>query len=75
MQNKRSILIVDDNRVILQTLELLLKTHFGEIHSLTHPSAIFNEIQQNEFDLILLDMNFKSEIGRASCRERVCLYV
>ena len=66
MQNKRSILIVDDNRVILQTLELLLKTHFGEIHSLTHPSAIFNEIQQNEFDLILLDMNFKSGVNNGN---------
>ena len=44
------------------------------------------ELEDNRYDLILLDMSLPlydsdfeqddmNEIGRASCRERVCLYV
>ena len=66
MQNKPSILIIDDNRVILQTLELLLNIHFGEIQTLTHPSTVFNELQKTMFDVILLDMNFKAGVNNGN---------
>ena len=63
MQKRASILIIDDNRAILQTLELLLSSHFKEIHTLMHPSSVFSELQQSRFSVILLDMNFKTGIN------------
>ena len=66
MQKKPSILIIDDNQVILQTLELLLSIHFGAIRTLTHPASVFSELQKTAFDVILLDMNFKSGVNNGN---------
>lgn len=66
MQKKLSILIIDDNQVILQTLKLLLNTHFGAIRTLTHPSSVLSELQKTTFDVILLDMNFKSGVNNGN---------
>ena len=66
MQKKPSILIIDDNQVILQTLELLLNIHFGAIRTLTHPASVFSELQKTAFDVILLDMNFKSGVNNGN---------
>lgn len=55
---KKRILIVDDNDAILQALEWLLTDTFGEITTLTHPKQLPFLLQQNPFDLVLLDMNF-----------------
>lgn len=60
-QKEGSILVVDDNPYILESLMLLLKHDFRQIMTLEHPEGVADLLQQEDFDLILLDMNFSSE--------------
>jgi DNA-binding NtrC family response regulator len=55
-----NILIVDDNVQILNALNLLLKPEFAEITRLKNPNQIPALLNANNFDIILLDMNFRS---------------
>jgi DNA-binding NtrC family response regulator len=59
-KKKGSILIVDDNEQILNSLQLLLKPEFAEITPIRNPNQIPSVLQFNNFDIVLLDMNFKS---------------
>jgi two-component system response regulator HydG len=52
------ILVVDDEEDILQAARLLLKRHFGTVHTLRDPSALPERVRQSTFDVLLLDMNF-----------------
>jgi two-component system, NtrC family, response regulator HydG len=52
------ILVVDDEEDILQAARLLLKRHFGTVHTLQDPSALLDRVRQGAFDVLLLDMNF-----------------
>lgn len=61
-----SILIIDDNRTILQTLEILLRNHYDQIHAITHPSQALAHIQKKKYDVVLLDMNFKAGINNGN---------
>ena len=54
------ILIVDDNIQILNSLNLLLKQEFSEITRIKNPNQIPSLLFANNFDIILLDMNFTS---------------
>jgi len=58
--SKGSILIVDDNASILNSLKQLLKYDFDVIRTLSNPNLIHNLIQKEQFDVILLDMNFRA---------------
>ena len=64
MNTKGTILIVDDNKNILTTLELLLDNYFQKIITISSPNQI-NAVLMREpaIDLILLDMNFTSGIN------------
>jgi DNA-binding NtrC family response regulator len=53
-----SILIIDDNDEIRESLQLFLGRHFSKIVSLSSPNSIIREIETSNFDVILLDMNF-----------------
>jgi len=53
-----SILIIDDNDEIRESLQLFLGRHFSSIVTLSSPNSIIREIETNNFDVILLDMNF-----------------
>ena len=55
------ILIIDDNEDILFTLKLLLKNHVELIRSSTNPENIPSLMGKDEFDVILLDMNFTKD--------------
>jgi DNA-binding NtrC family response regulator len=61
MQGK--ILIVDDDREVLESLELLLKYEFREVHTLSNPVLLPGRIKKGSFDLILLDMNFSAGVN------------
>ena len=61
MNNK--VLIVDDNKSILTALELLLETQNYITEIFTSPDAAFNRFNNTEFDVVLLDMNFKAGIN------------
>ena len=60
---KGKILIIDDNKGILNSLELLLRTEFSEIRAIGNPNQIYTELEKTDFDVVLLDMNFKSGIN------------
>ena len=53
-----SILIIDDNKEIRESLELFLNRHFSDIQSLSSPNNLVSTLENNSFDVILLDMNF-----------------
>ncbi len=57
-----SILIVDDNKKILEALRMLLKYHCGHITTISNPEQIPNLLRKEEFDVILLDMNFRAGV-------------
>jgi len=53
-----NILIVDDNEELLVALNMYLKPHFAKIKTIKDPNIIPKIIESDEFDLVLLDMNF-----------------
>jgi DNA-binding NtrC family response regulator len=55
------ILIVDDKRDVLTALRLLLKKHVAEVHTARNPAVIPTLLQENTYDMILLDMNFTQD--------------
>jgi DNA-binding NtrC family response regulator len=55
---KGNILIVDDNKSILSTLEILLTPEFGEITPVSNPNQILPELRKKDYNLVILDMNF-----------------
>jgi DNA-binding NtrC family response regulator len=57
-----SILIVDDNKKILEALRVLLKYHYSSITTLSNPEQIPHLLGKEEFDVILLDMNFRAGV-------------
>ncbi len=58
-----NILVVDDDPDILTAVRLLLKTEAGSVVTEKNPENIRSILSQNSFDIILLDMNFKSSIN------------
>ncbi len=55
------VLVVDDNRDVLTALRLLLKEHVDTVHTATDPSSIPSLLRDNDYDAILLDMNFQQD--------------
>ncbi len=58
-----TILIIDDDTDILTAVKLLLKTEVKEVVTEKNPENIRSLLSRQNFDLILLDMNFKSSIN------------
>jgi len=58
-----SILIVDDDRDILETARMFLKQEFTTVQIEQDPKRIQAHLQKSEFDVILLDMNFKAGVN------------
>src|SRR6185312_579264 len=58
-----TILIIDDDTDILTAVKLLLKTEVKEVVTEKNPENIRALLSRQNFDLILLDMNFKSSIN------------
>jgi DNA-binding NtrC family response regulator len=54
------ILIVDDNKSVLDALKLFLEDYFGVIMTASNPNRIPQLMAQESFDIILLDMNFSA---------------
>ncbi|SHF93554.1 DNA-binding transcriptional response regulator, NtrC family, contains REC, AAA-type ATPase, and a Fis-type DNA-binding domains [Mariniphaga anaerophila] len=60
---KGKLLAVDDNKSILSALELLLQDDFEEIKTISNPNQLPSLIENGEFDLVLLDMNFSAGVN------------
>jgi DNA-binding NtrC family response regulator len=58
-----SILVVDDDVDVLTAVRLLLKPEVKLIMTEKNPENLQNILSKQEFDVILLDMNFKSSIN------------
>ncbi len=64
MQNQKgNILIVDDNKSILSTLEILLTPEFQTVTTLTNPNQILSELRKMDYNLVILDMNFSAGVN------------
>jgi phosphoserine phosphatase RsbU/P len=53
------VLIADDQRDVLHALRLLLKHHGFEVHEAADPVEAIAAVRREEFDLVLLDMNYR----------------
>jgi DNA-binding NtrC family response regulator len=60
------ILIVDDNEDILTAASLLLKNHTELVHIEKNPNMIPNLLLNENYDVILLDMNFSKDMTSGS---------
>jgi DNA-binding NtrC family response regulator len=60
---KGNILIVDDNKSILSALEIFLTPEFQTVTTLTDPNLIPTELRKKDYNLVILDMNFKAGIN------------
>ena len=58
-----SILIVDDDRDVLETARMFLKQEFTKVQIEESPENIPALLKSNSFDVILLDMNFKKGVN------------
>ena len=58
--SKGNILVVDDSRNVLLALEMLLSQEFERVNTISSPNMLISELRQNQYNLVLLDMNFKS---------------
>lgn len=57
------ILIIDDNKAVLTALEFLLQPIFKDVVTASSPNNIPTIIEKNNFDVVLLDMNYSSGIN------------
>jgi len=55
------ILIVDDDQDVLLAAKLFLKQHFTIVHTEKNPENIPNLLANENYDVILLDMNFSKD--------------
>lgn len=63
MLKKGKVLVVDDNAGIRKALEMLLPLHFGEVMTIPSPVQLVSTIGTLRPDVILLDMNFNTDIN------------
>ena len=63
MEKQDTILIVDDNKSVLSSLELFLKHKIGKVVTCSNPNQIPSLLREERIDLVLLDMNFAAGIN------------
>jgi len=56
------ILIVDDDDHVVLTSKMILKNYFENIETLSSPKTLESKLKQQDFDVVLLDMNFQAGI-------------
>ncbi len=52
-------MLVDDDDLVLLSVKLLLEPHFSVVHSITNPERIPALLERDQFDVVILDMNFR----------------
>jgi DNA-binding NtrC family response regulator len=57
------ILIIDDNEDLLTAAKIFLKRHFSQIDTETNPNLLPILIVNEQYDVILLDMNFTKDVS------------
>ena len=65
-QKSGKILIVDDNEDLLKAAKMHLKRHFSQVDIEKNPEAIPSLMNNEDYDVILLDMNFTKDVSSGS---------
>lgn len=63
MNKQGKLLIVDDNKSVLSSLQLYLKNKFEEVICCANPNQIQALMGMHSFDVVLLDMNFSAGVN------------
>lgn len=63
MAKQGTLLVVDDNRNILTSLQYLLGEYFERVITIDSPVTIPTLLNRESIDVVLLDMNFSSGIN------------
>ena len=58
-----TLLIVDDNRSVTESLEIMLRKEVAKLITLNNPNRLHEILHQNQVDIVLLDMNFRAGIS------------
>jgi len=58
-RSNAKILVADDDEMVLLSIKMLLEQHYKEIHTTDNPNRIPALATQVNFDVVLLDMNFR----------------
>jgi DNA-binding NtrC family response regulator len=61
--NPSRLLIIDDDRDVLETARMFLKQEFAIVQIEEKPEAAIEALKTKDFDVILLDMNFKKGVN------------
>jgi DNA-binding NtrC family response regulator len=62
-QKQGKILIVDDNEDLLKAAKMHLKRHFAQVDIEKNPEALPALMDNDDYDVILLDMNFTKDVS------------
>lgn len=65
-QKQGKILIVDDNEDLLKAAKMYLKRHFAQVDIEKNPEALPSLMNNEDYDVILLDMNFTKDVSSGS---------
>lgn len=65
-ESKGNILIADDNKSILTSLEILLTPEFSYVRSVSNPNLILSELRKKDINLVILDMNFSAGVNNGN---------
>lgn len=65
-QKHGKILIVDDNEDLLKAAKMYLKRHFEQVDTEKNPEAIPALMTNEDYDVVLLDMNFTKDVSSGS---------
>ncbi len=63
MNKTGKILIVDDNEDLLRAARMFLKRHFNQVDIEKNPESIPALLNNEQYDVILLDMNFTKDVS------------
>ena len=58
-----TVLIVDDHKSVLTSLELLLEDEFERVETVSNPNRILSLLDTGDVDIVLLDMNFSAGVN------------
>ena len=58
-----NLLVVDDNKAVLEAVRLLLRPFFAEVVTLNSPVTLPEQLRAKAWRVVLLDMNFKAGLN------------